>query len=1009
MTESVSSSSPLPAEAQKAAQKVEQHNEENDNGEEVRPENEAAAVVGNNSNDVPVRSESSENVDNHNSTDKGNNDNDELEYDVDDDDVDEEIDIAVMQISYDTKFLDNDTQRPVLHVFGQTEDGELEHVEVHGFKPYFYVPIDERDEVEAESCVRGTERVWDESKEQFETIRGEEVVRVYTEVPRNVGQIRDDYEHYEADVLFPNRFLIDKDISSGVRVPKNRQNDDTIKVKAENVEPVELTKQPRVHMMDIEVDDRYGFPEPEDAEQPIICLTSYDSEDNQYIVWLYEAPDGDGEIPSENDLPDYEFLNEENEAGLDVRTFESEEAMLESYLRYIHRTNPSVLTGWNFEDFDASYLVNRLEKLDDESEKNLSPDRLSRINEVWSGGWGGPDIKGRVVLDLLEAYKRTQFTELESYRLDAVGEMELGANKERYEGDIGDLWENDPERLLEYNLRDVELCVELDKKQSIIPFWNEVRTFVGCKLEDAPIPGDACDMYVLHKMHGEYVLPSKGKFAGSDEEFEGGAVFEPTNGLVEDVSVLDLKSLYPMSMCSINASPDTKVENPKDYDDEELFRSPEIKKEDGSSFRVYFEKGEDGMIRGMVNELLNEREKKKSLRNEHDPDTKEYKTYDRQQASVKVVMNSLYGVLGWEQFRLYDAEMSAAVTAVGREVINFTETVSEELGYEVTYGDTDSVMLSLKDVGWDDLDKIPDGFKEEHPELITDDGDLKLTDEFRNTHPNMSDDELWNLLATIIKTFEIEEEINNRYDNFAAKELNADDHRFLIEAEKLYKRFLQAGKKKRYAGRILWKEGKHVDDIDITGFEYKRSDIAPVTKKVQKKVIKMLVTGESIDDVKEYLNETLQEFRPDGDITIEDVGIPGGLGQPLEEYDNPGAQPRGALYANEVLGTNFGEGSKPKRVYLEGVDRSFWTEYAEAEDELNLDVTSNETYRNFKKKPDVICYEYPDQVPPEFRVDWEKMRSKTLRGPISRVITAVGVTWDELNTDHGQAGLAQFM
>ncbi len=68
-------------------------------------------------------------------------------------------------------------------------------------------------------------------------------------------------------------------------------------------------------------------------------------------------------------------------------------------------------------------------------------------------------------------------------------------------------------------------------------------------------------------------------------------------------------------------------------------------------------------------------------------------------------------------------------------------------------------------------------------------------------------------------------------------ELGADEHRFQIEFEKLYRRFFQAGKKKRYAGHIVWKEGKDVDDIDITGFEYKRSDIAQITKRVQKKVI----------------------------------------------------------------------------------------------------------------------------------------------------------------------------
>jgi len=101
-------------------------------------------------------------------------------------------------------------------------------------------------------------------------------------------------------------------------------------------------------------------------------------------------------------------------------------------------------------------------------------------------------------------------------------------------------------------------------------------------------------------------------------------------------------------------------------------------------------------------------------------------------------MNSLYGVTGWDRFRLYDKEGAAAVTATGREVIDFTEEAANELNYQVSYGDTDSVMLSLS---------------------------------------NMSKEE------AIETSFEIEDHINERYDDFARDELNADVHRFQIESK----------------------------------------------------------------------------------------------------------------------------------------------------------------------------------------------------------------------------------
>jgi DNA polymerase I len=1270
------------------------------------------------------------------------------------------VELMVTQVDYTIEGHGRE-EHPVIHVFGRREDGSHEHVRVLGFEPYFYVPTDSLDALpEEEYDALVDSRETDPEGEPFESIRGEKLTKIIGRTPRDVGQIRDEFDHYEADILFPNRFLIDKGINSGIEVSERRLDDDSIQVPHNEVVPADVDSDLRVNIFDIEVNDRNGFPE--DGEEPIVCLTSYDSFDDEYIVWIWESEEGDGEIPDE--LPNYEPYREE--ISVDVRSYDTEAAMLEAFISYIEATDPDILTGWNFEDFDAPYFLDRLEEVDKQPnvDEDLSIDRLSRVNEVWRSGWGGPDIKGRVVFDLLYGYKRTQFTELDSYRLDAVGETELGVGKERYSGDIGDLWEDDPTRLLEYNLRDVELCVEVDRKQNLIAFWDEVRKFVGCKLEDAPTPGDAVDQYVLHKAYGKFALPTKGK--QESEEFEGGAVFDPITGVKENVTVLDLKSLYPMCMVTINAGPETKVD--EDFEGE-TYRAP-----NGSRFR----KQPDGIMREMVDELLTERENKKELRNEHDPESQPYAIYDRQQAAVKVIMNcftpdtevmtpegvrditdleigdevysldpetmelevkpvtethaypdyrgelvdiettktdfrvtpnhrmlvrkndrngitedeydfveagelaeycnyelphdwtydggerietvdltefdavddyevwvqpsvhghtfttelgweprrvpkadigktgyvftaeefennrkyiesvcetsyvhaesnrkwiprtydggdlleflawyitegnvytseakqfgenfrgssttvkvaqnavtdggaavenhhadigslldrmgldyytddrcyqftsrlfgrllenlcgedsftkripefvfgasreqkerflsvlvdgdgdrqpgswryttssdqlrddvlrlcthlgitasynhdsgswriyvtedakntvrmhrsgsrstaedgvycvtvednhtllagrngtfqfvgqSLYGVTGWDRFRLYDKEGAAAVTATGREVIDFTATAANELDYEIAYGDTDSVMLELG-------------------------SSVKKSD-------------------AIDQSFEIEDYINSRYDDFASEELNAETHRFQIEFEKLYRRFFQAGRKKRYAGHIIWKEGKHVDDIDITGFEYKRSDIAPITKRVQKDVIETIVTGEDIDAdveaVREYLTTVIEEFRND-ERSVEEIGIPGGIGKRLDAYETPTAQVRGAQYANLMLGTNFDRGSKPKRLYLESVHPSF---FRRMEDEEGFDPQTDPLYGEFKRDPDVICFEYADQLPEEFEVDLDKMLDKTLKGPISRVIEALGMSWEEIKTGQTQTGLEQY-
>jgi DNA polymerase I len=857
-------------------------------------------------------------------------------------DADTTVELAVTQVDYTIEGTGTD-ETPIIHVFGRTEEGEVEHVRVHGFRPYFYAPTATLNDGFDHDRITGAEES-DENGDAYESIRGEKLTKIFGQTPRDVGQIRDRFDHYEADILFPNRFLIDKDIGSGVRVPERRASDGALVVPHEEVTPTEMEADTRVCTFDIEVDDRSGFPE--DGEETIICLSSHDSRTDEYAVWLYEASEDIG--PDE--LDSYEGIEEDIDAT--VHRFSSEEAMLATFLDYIEETDPDVLTGWNFTDFDAPYFLDRLEELGgaDCEEFDLDPDRLSRVNEVWRSDWQGPDVKGRVVFDLLYAYQRTQFSELDSYRLDAVGEVELGAGKERYAGSIGDLWEENPERLLEYNLRDVELCVEIDRQQDVIPFWQEVASFVGCKLEDATTPGDAVDMYVLHEAHGKFALPSKGQ--QESEDYEGGAVFDPITGVREMVAVLDLKSLYPMCMVTTNASPETKVD-PEQYEGD-TYRAP-----NGTHFR----KEPDGIIREMVDELLAERDEKKARRADHSPGSGAYERFDRQQAAVKVIMNSLYGVLGWERFRLYDREMGAAVTATGREVIEHTERAANELDYQVAYGDTDSVMLELG-------------------------GDVTKE-------------------SAIEQAGTIEEHINDSYDAFASEQLGADEHRFEIEFEKLYRRFFQAGKKKRYAGHIVWKEGKDVDDVDITGFEYKRSDIAPITKRVQHEVIDRIVHGEDLSEVKGYVRGVIEQFE-DGEVDVEQVGVPGGIGKRLGNYDTDTAQVRGAKYANLLLGTNFQRGSKPKRLYLDRVDDRFFQRIESERSE----IAENDLYRAFKRDVSngdgVICFEYADQIPGEFAVDWPKMLDKTLKGPIARVLEALDISWNEVKSGQTQTGLGSF-
>jgi DNA polymerase I len=796
------------------------------------------------------------------------------------------IQITVNQVEYTVL-----PESPIIHVFGRDEAGTAHHLQVTGFRPYFYVPASQ-----AETNSHPAQITVEEGT-SYTSIKGEALRRMYTVRPADVRDLRDEYSHYEADIPFTTRFMIDLGLTAGVAAPALLSD-------YKEIVPAEVSCPARTCILDIECEDQRGFPEPE--RDAIICITCHDSYTADYTSFIFSPG------PGCCDLSVLSGQQGKNNGCFcrgrhDIRTYETERAMLQGFSAYLKETDPDVVSGWNFLEFDLPYLVRRMNVL------GLDPSSLARLE----GSTERNTLRGRAVFDLLSAYRKMHGTLRESYRLDAVAEAEIGETKVRYKGTISELWKNDPCLLIEYNFKDVELCVAINEKNRIIEFYREIARYVGCPLDRTLNSSSVIDVFVLRKAHGHYVLPSKG-YAPS-EEFEGATVFEPSRGVRENVVVFDLASLYPMAMMTINASPETK--DP----------TGELKAPNGIRFR----KEPDGLTRSIISDLLAERVEKKNQRNRYPLGSQEYVVYDLQQNVLKVIMNTYYGVSGYTRFRLYDREIGAAVTSVGRAIIEHTREVIERLGYRVLYGDTDSCMVLF---------------------------------------PSSSQEE------TIAKARVVEGEVNASYARFSKEELNAERHYFSIKFEKIYRRFFQAGKKKRYAGHLVWKEGKAADEIDVVGFEIRRSDYPQITKVVQKRVMEMILKGSGYEAVKQYLGDIIRNYRA-GRYSLDEIGIPGGIGKNLGEYQTDDAHIRGARYANENLGTEFARGSKPKRVYIRNVTAKY-------------------------KKTDVLCFEYGDQVPLEFQVDWELMLQKTLQQPISRIIESLGWEWTDI--DPSRTTLAQW-
>lgn len=675
---------------------------------------------------------------------------------------------------------------------------------------------------------------------------------------------------------------------------------------------------PRVCTFDIEIDDRSdGFPE--HGSERILSIAAHDSINQDLVVWV----DLDGQ-PVGEALPDGKPDNIDT-----LHYYDNEVEMLNSFASWVSETDPDLITGWNCEDFDVPFLIERM------NEVGAETSQLSRLG--WAGikSNGDPMIKGRTIYDLLTVYKKNSFTELRSYSLDDVAEEELGEAKIEFSGSYYELYQNNTGKFLEYNAHDTDLTVEINREAGVIDFRDTLRREVGVDFEDSYDNKDFIDMMCRRKLdENGYIGPTR-RVPETDSDYEGAFVLKPYNGVTQNVVGIDLASLYPYTMAMLNASPETKVS--ADFD------GPAAKAANGQHFRL----DQDGIFKQLVDEAISLKSEYKQKRNNAETE-EEHEKWATKYASAKTITNSLYGVTGWELFFLYDKDVAEAVTLTGQEVTKTTRDYIQETGYEVVYGDTDAAYISF-----------PDSWGQEE---CLDTGQELCVDLNETVYPELA----------------------------SGMGIPEEDCLWDIEVEVHMARFFQAGKKKRYAYLPTWKDGHEVDDPEpsISGFASRRSDSAKLTVETETKVLEAILDGRQ-NEVGEIIFEAAQEITPNSPVW-ELIGIPGGMNKKITDNPELGAKetyyavscdgencypqdahPRAVYNSNKVLDAQITSGDKPKRVYIEP------THFDELERQADVLAFSSP-------------HEIADRSG-RFRVDVERMTATTLINPLSEVTEAIGI------------------
>lgn len=401
---------------------------------------------------------------------------------------------------------------PVVHVIGRDQSWERHHVPIDNFRPYFLVRQSEW--IHKGEEIGADDRVLDVTTEDMRgrpetAIDGEQLYRVICRDPDSVRDLRELIDDpFEADVKYPVRFFVDLttsvevvsdsshssngddfttsdsdeqgssfqwvEIDDEALVTDSQGEYETVSAEYVTVGLDEATipsrtPPPRVCSYDIEVQQGGGGPPvvstegTEEARNPITAITAHDSYTDEYRVWMMAH--------SSWGVDDSQAA--QNAVDCDVSVYSNPRDVASFFCQYVAENDFDILSGWNANSFDHPYLVNYCLSNNVNSVYDLSPTR-DVYDMNGDGNWINSSLKGRLLVDLLAMYKKTEIHELSSYRLgDVAQEEKVGVGKLSIEDEIdvpeGEpaidyAWEHHPDVFAEYSVRDVKAVVGINRE-----------------------------------------------------------------------------------------------------------------------------------------------------------------------------------------------------------------------------------------------------------------------------------------------------------------------------------------------------------------------------------------------------------------------------------------------------------------------------------------------------------------------------------------------------------------
>jgi DNA polymerase-2 len=612
---------------------------------------------------------------------------------------------------------------------------------------------------------------------QLKTFEQEPVVGVYSSRYKQLTALeRTLREHgikmYEADIRPPERYLMERFITAGVQIEGGQAHGASI------------------------VDCKL---KPAPDYRPALKMVSLDIETSAYEDLYSIALEGCGQRQ-------VYMLGAEPPAGsssqridFDLEYCATPRQIIERLNAWIARHDPDVIIGWNVVQFDLRVLQKN-------ADKHKIPLALGREGKTieWrehpgKQGYMFAPVVGRIVLDGIDALKAASWM-FPSFSLENVSQAMLGEGK-----DIGDVYDKmaeierrfheDKPALAHYNLKDCELVTRIFDKANLLAFMIERATVTGLQADHLGGSIAAFGHHYLPRMHREgYVAPNVGDISGGASP--GGFVMDSKPGLYDSVVVLDYKSLYPSIIRTFLVDPVGLIEGEHADDPDAVV--------EGVNGTVFSRTKH--CLPEITTQIWKQRDAAKRAKNEP------------LSQALKLLMNSFCGVLGATECRFFNPRLVSSVTLRGHQMMKQTRELVEAEGYDVIYGDTDSIFIWLK------------------KEYANDD-------------------------ALVIGQ-QLADKINGWWRTMLKDKLGLECH-LEIEFDTHYQKFFmptirgtEMGSKKRYAGLTINAKGE--EEVIYRGLEVARSDWTPLAQQFQQGLFTRIFKDEPYQEfVRDYALKTL--------------------------------------------------------------------------------------------------------------------------------------------------------